>query len=104
MRRLASVIDSAGPPGEPLRVLHLGGGALALPRYVAATRPGSRQRVVDRDAALITLVRRGLPVPPPAGLPGPGAAARTPARSTPPPAVDPILGGVFPGARTPGAV
>src|SRR5437764_1146294 len=51
MRRLASIIDAAAPPGVPLRVLHLGGGALTMPRYVAATRPGSRQRVVELDAA-----------------------------------------------------
>src|SRR5690349_11154884 len=52
MRRLASVVDAAGPAGARLRVLHLGGGALTLPRYVVATRPGSPQRVVERDAAL----------------------------------------------------
>src|SRR2546421_960732 len=62
MRRLGSVVDAAAPPGEPLRVLHLGGGALTLPRYVAATRPGSAQQVVERDAALIALVRRELPL------------------------------------------
>jgi len=62
MRRLGSVVDAAAPAGEPLRVLHLGGGALTLPRYVAATRPGSAQQVVERDDALIALVRRELPL------------------------------------------
>ena len=41
VRRMAAAIDLIAPPGQPLRVLHLGGGALTLPRYVAATRPGS---------------------------------------------------------------
>lgn len=63
VRRLASVIDRAAPAGRPLRVLHLGGGALTLPRYVAATRPGSSQHVVERDAALVELVRQALPLP-----------------------------------------
>jgi spermidine synthase len=63
MRRLGSAVDAAAPAGEPLRVLHLGGGALTLPRYVAATRPGSAQQVVERDATLIALVRRELPLP-----------------------------------------
>jgi len=63
MRRLASVVDSYAPSGVPLRVLHLGGGAMALARYVAATRPGSRQVVVERDAALVNLVRRVIPLP-----------------------------------------
>ena len=49
------------PGGQPLRVLHLGGGALTLPRYVAATRPGSAQRVVEIDGPLVELVRRALP-------------------------------------------
>lgn len=63
MRRLASVVDASAPAGQPLNVLHLGGGALALARYVAATRPGSRQLVVDHDAALMGLIRRVLPLP-----------------------------------------
>jgi hypothetical protein len=36
----------------------LGGGGCSLPRYVAATRPGSRQLVVEADEALAELVRR----------------------------------------------
>ena len=62
MRRLGHLADLAAPSGEPLRVLHLGGGGLTLARYVAATRPGSRQLAVDSDAALVDLVRRLLPL------------------------------------------
>src|SRR5271170_3702316 len=62
MRRLGHLVDLAAPSGEPLRVLHLGGGALTLARYVAATRPGSRQLAVDSDEALVDLVRRLLPL------------------------------------------
>lgn len=61
IRRLGHVIDLAAPAGQPLRVLHLGGGGLTLARYVAATRPGSAQLAVDCDAALVDLVRRCLP-------------------------------------------
>ncbi|MFD0787745.1 spermine synthase, partial [Micromonospora azadirachtae] len=32
VRRLATAIDLMAPAGVPLRVLHLGGGALSLPR------------------------------------------------------------------------
>lgn len=67
-RRLAAVIDSTAEPGAPISALHLGGGALALPRYVATTRPGSTQLVVDQDAALVALVRRVLPLPEDAGI------------------------------------
>ncbi|MEU4214554.1 fused MFS/spermidine synthase [Actinoplanes sp. NPDC026623] len=61
IRRMAAAIDLIAPPGTPLRVLHLGGGALTLPRYVAATRPGSPQRVVEIDGPLVELVREALP-------------------------------------------
>ena len=62
IRRIAHLVDLAAPAGEPLRVLHLGGGALTLPRYVAATRPGSSQLVAESDPALVDLVRTHLPL------------------------------------------
>ena len=41
VRRIADVVDDHAPAGAALRVLHVGGAGLTLPRYVAATRPGS---------------------------------------------------------------
>ena len=58
VRRIGDVIDCL-PPG-PLDVLHLGGAGCTLPRYVAATRPGSRQLVFDVDDQLIEVVREQL--------------------------------------------
>ena len=55
VRLMGDVVDCL-PPG-PLTAVHLGGGGCTLPRYVAATRPGSRQLVVEADAALAELVR-----------------------------------------------
>ena len=63
VRRLATVLRLAAPAAVPLKVLHLGGGTLTLPRWVAATRPGSVQTVVERDALLLALVSRALPWP-----------------------------------------
>ena len=60
MRWLGHVGDLVAEPG-PLNVLHLGGGAWTLARYLAATRPGSRQRVVELDVDLVELVRERLP-------------------------------------------
>lgn len=64
VRRIGHVIDVIRPPGEPITALHLGAGALTLPRYIAATRPDSRQQVLERHADLIDYVRTYLPLPP----------------------------------------
>ena len=45
-----------------MTALHLGGGGCTVPRYLAATRPGSTQVVVEADDLLATVVRRELGV------------------------------------------
>lgn len=101
VRRIAAAVDLAAPPGEPLRVLHLGGGALTLPRYLAATRPGSSQRVVEIDAALAELVRRELPWPPDRNLRLRVGDARAAVEQARPGSYDLVIADVFAGARTP---
>lgn len=58
----AAAIDALSPPG-PLRVTHVGGAGLSLARWLAVTRPGSPQIVLEPDEALTTLVRAELPLP-----------------------------------------
>jgi spermidine synthase len=101
MRRLGSVIDAAGPPRAPLRALHLGGGAMTIPRYLEATRPRSRQRVVERDAALIALVRRVLPLPRGADLRVRAADARAAVEGARDAAFDLVIADVYRGAQMP---
>lgn len=60
---MGAVIDRLKLPGQPLTAVHLGAGALTLPRYIAWTRPGSRQQVVDIEPTLVDLVRAELPFP-----------------------------------------
>jgi len=60
VRLMGDLLDLLAEPAAPLTVLHLGGGACTLPRYVAATRPGSTQLVVDADGPLVDLVRAEL--------------------------------------------
>ncbi|MFG3102802.1 spermidine synthase [Streptomyces sp. NPDC048182] len=100
-RRLGHVIDLAAPPGSPLRVVHLGGGALTLARYVAATRPRSTQQVVERDAGLVALVRRELPLDPGARIRVRSLDARAGLAKVPDGWADLVLADVFSGARTP---
>lgn len=102
VRWLAAVLDAAGPPGTALRVLHLGGGGLTLPRYVAATRPGSTQRVVERDAALIALVRRALPLRRGHDIRVRAADARAAVEATGQARYDVVICDVYGSARVPG--
>ena len=67
-RLLAAISDSVATAKTPVRTLHLGGGGLTLPRYIAATRPGSRQTVVEIDRGLTEFVQFGLPLPPQSGI------------------------------------
>lgn len=57
VRLMGDVVDCVAPAGQPLATVHLGGGGCTLARYVAATRPGSTQVVVEADGALAALVR-----------------------------------------------
>ncbi len=68
VRRLGDVLDAWAPAGAPVRVVHVGGAGLSLPRYLAATRPRSAQVVLEPDEALTALVRRTLPLPARSGV------------------------------------
>src|SRR4051812_26844626 len=68
VRRIGDVLDAWGDPGEPVRVLHVGGAGLTLPRYVAHTRPRSAQVVLEPEAEVTELVRRELPLPQRSGI------------------------------------
>ncbi|HWH25074.1 MAG TPA: fused MFS/spermidine synthase [Pseudolysinimonas sp.] len=63
IQRMGHVIDELAPVGQPITAVHLGAGALTIPRYVEATRPGSRQQVLELEPALVDLVRAELPFP-----------------------------------------
>ncbi|MEZ0093308.1 spermidine synthase [Streptacidiphilus sp. EB129] len=101
VQRLAHVADLAAASGHPIEALHLGGGALTLPRYLAATRPGSRQRVVEIDAALIALVREHLPWPAGPHLDVHAADARAFLTAAPDACADLLVADVFGGAIVP---
>jgi spermidine synthase len=60
VRWTADVLDVIAAPPAPLEMVHIGGAGCTLPRYVAATRPGSRQLVFERDARLVDLARSQL--------------------------------------------
>lgn len=63
MRWIAQLLESQRPRDERLRVLHLGGGACSMARYLAATYPNARQVVVEIDGRLAELVRDWFDLP-----------------------------------------
>lgn len=68
VQRLADVLDSVAEPAQRIRVVHVGGAGMSLPRYVAATRPTSAQVVLEPDSELTAFVRRHLPLPVRSGI------------------------------------
>ncbi|GAA4241321.1 fused MFS/spermidine synthase [Actinomadura meridiana] len=66
MRLMGDVVDCLR--GDVFDAVHVGGAGCTLARYVAATRPGSRQVVFEPDAGLVRLVRERLPVKGVSGL------------------------------------
>ncbi|SDM49877.1 hypothetical protein SAMN04487981_101721 [Streptomyces sp. cf386] len=100
-RRLGHVLDTVADAGRALDVLHLGGGALTLPRYLAATRPGSRQDVVEADRGLTELVVEHLPVADGDGVRLHCGDAREWLEAAPDDSVDVLVADVFGGSRVP---
>jgi spermidine synthase len=48
------------PAGAPIAALHIGGGGATVPRYLAATRPGGRDLLLEIDAGVVELDRSEL--------------------------------------------
>ncbi|MFJ1755100.1 spermidine synthase [Kitasatospora sp. NPDC088134] len=99
VQRIAHLLDVAADPGEPLDALHLGGGALTLPRYLARTRPGSRQQVVEVDGPLTEFIADHLPWP--TGIEVTVDDARAALAAVEEASVDVVVADVFRGSRTP---
>lgn len=100
--RMGAVIDQL--PDGPLTAVHLGAGGLTIPRYIDATRPGSRQQVIEIEQALVDLVRENLPLPRGASIririgDAREGLSRLPAAMTG--SVDLLVSDVYSGAQTP---
>lgn len=100
--RMGAVIDQL--PDGPLTAVHLGAGALTIPRYIEATRHASRQQVIELEAPLVQLVREHLPLPRGASIRIRIGDARAGLSRLPPAltgTADLVVSDVFSGAQTP---
>jgi spermidine synthase len=87
--------------GEPLRAVHIGGAACALPRALDCLYPNARQLVIEVDAALTRFAREWFALPRAPRLrlrPGDGAVELA---SRPPGSANVIVRDAFTGTFTP---
>jgi spermidine synthase len=59
-RWIAEEVEVHGKPTAPLDAVFVGGGGFTLPRWLAATRPGSRSNVLEVDGQLVDFDRQRL--------------------------------------------
>nr|WP_197984355.1 fused MFS/spermidine synthase [Aeromicrobium sp. CFBP 8757] len=57
VRTIAAAVDTVHPDDRPVDAYHLGGGGLTIPRWLAATRPGSRSVVSEIDPGVVQVDR-----------------------------------------------
>jgi MFS family permease len=98
-QRFADAVDTAFPPGQPLRVAHVGGGGFTMPRWLAATRPGTTSSVLEVDSGVVELAMRSLGAGDIPGVEVWTGDARTTFDDLPDASVDVVIGDAF-GARS----
>jgi len=103
IQRLADVIGAI--PAGPLHVVHIGGGAATLARWIGATRPESTQLIFEPHQEMVRLVQAKLPFDPALELEfhhqdGRGGVAALPTALTDVLVVDAFSGGRVPADLT----
>ena len=88
-------------PDGPIDAVFIGGGGFTLPRYVAATRPGSSSRVLEVDGPLVELVREELGLRTGPDLQVRVGDARVTLRDEPDGSADVVIGDAFGGRAVP---
>ncbi len=101
VQAIASVSDVVAPPGEPLRVEHLGAGGATLPRYLDAVRPGTRSAVLEIDGGVVALDEDRLGLETGHGVEVRVEDARTGLREVPDDSRDLVVGDAFGGLSVP---
>jgi MFS family permease len=100
-KAVTDAVAAARPGSGPLDGLYVGGGGFTLPRYYAATRPGSRATVLELDPAVPEIARDRLGLRTSAALRVDVGDARTGIRSRPDASADLVVGDAFGGLSVP---
>jgi SAM-dependent methyltransferase len=100
-RWIGDALDALRPGGEPLDAVFLGGGGFTLPRYLNATRPGSRARVLEVDPQVVELARERLGLRSGPELRVRVGDARVLLRGEPADSADVVVGDAFGGRAVP---
>lgn len=101
VQALAGALDAQADPDEALDVLHVGGGAMTLPRYQLAARDAGKQTVVEIDPGVVDLVREQLPLPSDARFTVQVRDGRTAVAALPDDSYDVYVGDAFGGVAVP---
>ncbi|MHA7175111.1 spermidine synthase [Arthrobacter sp. Sr24] len=104
MRWIMALVQDRWPASEKLRTLSLGGAACAMPRYLVAAYPNSRNVVVEIDGALANYVRDWFDLPRAPLLKIRVGEAREVTESLTEDSRDLIIRDVFAGSKTPHAL
>lgn len=63
IQHMALVLDAARRPPDAVAAVHLGGGALTMPRWLTVTRPGSQHLVIESSREVLDVAASLAPVP-----------------------------------------
>ena len=105
VQHIAMLLDHTAfdaPADRRLRVVHIGGAGMSLPRWVAWRRPQTAQVVCEPDVELTEEVRRKLPLPPRSGIKVRDVDGRTGLAAMPDEWADVIIVDAFDGPQVPG--
>lgn len=104
VQRLCEALEATvlrRPLTERVRVVHLGGGGLTIPRWVAARRPRTAQLVCEPDEDLMADVRRVMPLPRQSGIKVRAVDGRAGLAAMPAGYADAVVLDAFDGPRVP---
>ena len=100
-RALAAAVDAQFPAQEPLRATHIGGGGATMPRWLAATRPGSTSTVLEIDPGVVAVSTQELGLTDGGGIDVQVTDGRSGLAATATDSMDLLVGDAFSGYAVP---